>query len=389
MNRNVYIDDNDPCHVYYDMNIINNDQVGDKPPPNLVFNDIRSNPILADPSQYFCSVVRFTIQTGNSLPLWIPQIQLGNHLDDPDLTVYSFTLTYDDIQTVDHFESGQQYVTFTTEDLSVDRPPTTNMNDVNTSPYYYVKSFKHMIDMFNTALKDAFQRLRNSAGFQGITLPTNHAPFMEWDITASKLILNGDVLGYNSASSGIKIFVNTPLYTLMSGFPSKYYGYKNIIDGRNYQLLLEGTDSVYHLPTYNAIQLYQEYSSASLLSPIASLVFATSLIPVVPSNTGKPQVYNGDNNLTVSNNNCNIASMVTDFHVDNADGYGYVSSIQYVPSSEYRLIDLASGGSSPLSNIELSVFWKDAFNNLHPFQLLAGLSCDLKLLFRKKKFNNF
>ena len=243
--------------------------------------------------------------------------------------------------------------------------------------------------MFNTALKDAFQRLRNSAGFQGITLPTNHAPFMEWDITASKLILNGDVLGYNSASSGIKIFVNTPLYTLMSGFPSKYYGYKNIIDGKNYKLLLEGTDSVYHLPTYNAIQLYQEYSSASLLSPIASLVFATSLIPVVPSNTGKPQVYNGDNNLTISNNNCNIASMVTDFHVDNADGYGYVSSIQYVPSSEYRLIDLASGGSSPLSNIELSVFWKDAFNNLHPFQLLAGLSCDLKLLFRKKKFNNF
>ena len=118
MNRNVYIDDNDPCHVYYDMNIINNDQIGDKPPPNLVFNDIRSNPILADPSQYFCSVVRFTIQTGNSLPLWIPQIQLGNHLDDADLTVYSFTLTYDDIQ--DHFESGQQYVLFTTEDLSVD-----------------------------------------------------------------------------------------------------------------------------------------------------------------------------------------------------------------------------------------------------------------------------
>ena len=62
MNRNTYIDDNDPCHVYYDMNIINNDQVGDKPPPNLTFNDIRSNPILSDPSHYFCSVIRVTIK---------------------------------------------------------------------------------------------------------------------------------------------------------------------------------------------------------------------------------------------------------------------------------------------------------------------------------------
>ena len=384
MNRYTYLDDNDPSHVYYDMNIINNDQIGDKAPPNLIFNDIRSNPILSDPSKYFLSVIRFNIETSNCLPIWIPQIQIGNVYNDPNLTVYSFTLTYNDIPSGENITSGQQYVMFTTEDLSADVPTSAN---VSNTPYYYVNSFNHMIDMFNTALVSAFQRLHNVAGFVGISLPTSHPPFMEWDITTSKIILNGDVLGYDS-SSGINIYVNTPLYTIISGFPSKYYGYKNIGDGMNYKLLLNNNGPVYNLPTYNVTQLYQEYSSASLLSPIASLVFSTSLIPVVPSNTGKPQVYNGDNNLIISNNNANISSMVTDFHVDNQNGYGYVSSIQYTPSSEYRLIDLASGGSSPLSNIELSVYWKDKFNNLHPFKLLAGLSCDLKLLFRKKKFNN-
>ena len=104
--------------------------------------------------------------------------------------------------------------------------------------------------MFNDTLQIAFRELRDNAGAVGVALPTIHAPFMEWDINTSRIILNGDVLGYDSAyGSGINIFVNTPLYTLMSGFPSKYRGYKNIVDGMNYQLMLKNTGSVYSLPT--------------------------------------------------------------------------------------------------------------------------------------------
>ena len=105
--------------------------------------------------------------------------------DDTDLTVYRFTLTYDDIQTVDHFESGQQYVMFTTEDLSADRPTSVRTSDVNHSPYYYVKSFNHMIDMFNDTLKITFRELCDNAAAVGVALPTIHAPFMEWDINTS------------------------------------------------------------------------------------------------------------------------------------------------------------------------------------------------------------
>ena len=76
-----------PNNVYYDANIINNDQSGNKP-------DIRSTSLLTYPELYELSVVRFNLQSANSLPIWIPNIQLN--LDyDPNMTTYSFTITYD------------------------------------------------------------------------------------------------------------------------------------------------------------------------------------------------------------------------------------------------------------------------------------------------------
>ena len=69
-----------PHHVYYDASIINNDQSGKKQPPRLNFQDIRSTPVLSSPELYELSVVRFNLQTANSLPIWIPSIEL---IDNP------------------------------------------------------------------------------------------------------------------------------------------------------------------------------------------------------------------------------------------------------------------------------------------------------------------
>ena len=66
--------ENLPTNIYYDANIINSDQSGIKPPPRLVFQDIRSLPILSRPELYQLSVVRFNLQTANSLPVFIYQI---------------------------------------------------------------------------------------------------------------------------------------------------------------------------------------------------------------------------------------------------------------------------------------------------------------------------
>jgi hypothetical protein len=78
-------------HVYMDINIINNDN-SSKAPINLTYRDTRDIAIIQDPSEYYLSVVRFHLDTQSALPLMIPQVQLAQN--DPNLSVYSFTLKY-------------------------------------------------------------------------------------------------------------------------------------------------------------------------------------------------------------------------------------------------------------------------------------------------------
>lgn len=477
-----------PANVYYDANIINNDQSGTKDAPKLVFQDIRSTPILSYPQLYELSVVRFNIQTANSLPLWIPSIKLDQVEFDPNITTYSFTLEYLDFRpqtmtknelgypsttrysltnisafqmllTIDvtnpspiellpvgsikvgdifviddgfmagnqypigeiqtdtpflqqyivdvstenkpfwsgpfsvirsaneNYSSGQTFVKYIPNDISAAIPSPTTNEEVHI-PYYYVKSFNTIVEMLNNGLSEAFQRLKNSASYQGVDLPTQNPPFFEWDIDTSKFILNADVLGFNSFDSQhISISCNTALYTLISGFQADYYG-TQALDGVNYVFNLKKDIRELNLftisDTYSVIQLHQEYSSAALFTPISSIVFTTNLLPVLPSNSSKPTIYNGTGDLVNSGNNNNITNMITDFESQDNNGYGFSGSLSYIPSGEYRCITL-NNGNSKINNIDISVYWKDQYSNLHPMYLLPGCKCDIKILFRKIK----
>ena len=64
----------------------------------------------------------------------------------------------------------------------------------------------------------------------------------------------------------------------------------------------------------------------------------------------------------------------------------YRNSIDYIPSAEYCFVDMY--GNSPLSTIDISVYWKDRGGNLHPLLLTPGCNANIKLLFRRKDFNN-
>jgi hypothetical protein len=69
----------DPNHVYLDLDVIKNDYKHDGPPPYLRFEEVRNTPFLdGDSSEYFCSIMRFTMQTGNTLPVFIPRVVIQN-----------------------------------------------------------------------------------------------------------------------------------------------------------------------------------------------------------------------------------------------------------------------------------------------------------------------
>jgi hypothetical protein len=368
-----------PYHIYYDLDVINNDTTGSRPPQILRLTEIRNTPYLMSPENYFVSVARFSIQTP-SLPVWIPQAQIGQN--DPNLLIYSFTLKY---KTYEY----QQFVQFVPVDVTQKLPqPPIEFQDLETQ-YYFIYTYQQCIALFNTALASAVTALNTLVIAGGDVLPSTNAPFFEFDPQNLLCILDADEAGYsNTLTNPIQIFANSPCFTLFSTFQAINYGYSNIVNGKNFQFIIKNINgsNVLTLPTYNALQMYQEESTSALWCPINSIVFTTALLPINPELVGVPKVFNSDSNLFNTGNNSNIQNILTDFIVPFEPGNTYKPNLTYTPNGEYRLMDL--NGSSPLSALELTVFWKDVFGTLHPFYLNSGCTASIKLMFRRKDYGN-
>jgi hypothetical protein len=375
-------DPTQPYHSYYSVDMINNDTTGSRPLPALSFDEIRNSPYLSAPENYFLSVVRFSIQTP-TLPVFIPQVELGQ--TNPNRLIYTFTMSYTFGGNTYNFQQPIIYIPF---DLSQPTPaPPLTFQDL-TSQYYYMFSYQQWTSMLNQALTDCFNGLNALVVGAGGVLPTTNPPFLEFDPQNYVFTLNADELGYASTlPSPISLFCNSRLHTLLSSFQFIKYGDFGVANGRNFQFMIYNSNNLNQiiLPSYTALQMYQENSTVALMNPIQSIVFTTSFLPVVPENISVPKVWGSDSRLFNSGNNSNIAPILTDFQVPFSPSNTYRPTIEYQPSGEYRLIDLY--GISPLSSLELSVLWKDNFGGLHQFYLGSGCSASLKVMFRRKDFN--
>lgn len=211
------------------------------------------------------------------------------------------------------------------------------------------------------------------------------------------------------------LFFNEPLMNLLSGFTSVYYG--NTFDrplvprcGDEQTILLAGSRpylfNYYVQPiNYHGINVIttinktvdpptktnfymttSEYSPVPMWSPIQSIVFSTTLLPVVPSLTTAQlpfNVFNGSNGSQSTGNNSQISNMLSDIQVGLVSGSEYAPTILYVPSSEFRLIDM--NGTTGIRSASFSVAWKTKYNQVIPFRLGAQCGANLKILFRRKR----
>jgi hypothetical protein len=84
-------------------------------------------------------------------------------------------------------------------------------------------------------------------------------------------------------------------------------------------------------------------------------------------------------NTTSSNMSLPI---ITDFSISSTNGKDYFPAIDYVATGNYRMIDMF--GHNSQSQLQLSVYWSDHFNNIYPLKMASQTSCDIKILFRKK-----
>jgi len=374
-------------NVYYDV-VITNLETIDQNPPTLYFNETRNIPFVYDPESYYLSIIRFTLDTP-TLPVFIPVIQpnQGNR----DLTIYSVTLSYTDPIAGDF--NQQTFVIFSPQiqDVVIPAPPSQTNDGLqnNQTGYYEILSYQYWIQLINQTFITCFNALTAQVVLAGGTMPTTHAPSLSWDTVQNISILTADVAGYdNSLANPIEIYMNSALYQIFSSFPIIVKGAENILFGKNIQLIMDGfggANIVYFPPTapaisqYQALQIVQEYSTLALWTPITSIVFTSNTLPIVPSNISAPLVFLNGAVYNNGGNNSNISQVVTDFVSDTGI---YKPNIVYIPSAQYRLINLV--GNTPIYNLDLNVYWKSRTGVLQPFKLSSGSTATIKILFTRK-----
>ena len=217
------------------------------------------------------------------------------------------------------------------------------------------------------------------------------------------LFTNFKNIYWNTTDPTIGPFANTPTWSgpapNPSPTPATPVGYTNeiIIPNKWYQNIED-----YRLPPYAGIaplgvvptalqKVYwldeQDYeSNSSLWSPISSVIFTSTLLPIRPEQTGPPIILGQGNDAEAGGTAPSaFQPIITDIALPmNGGAADYRSFIYYAPSAEYRLSD-TTPSKQDIRSIDVQVFWKNRLNNeFYPVTLFNLSSVSLKCMFRHK-----
>lgn len=373
-------------HEYIDVYAVNGNSISALPVP-VQFTQTRSLPFLYKPEDYYLSVVRFQIDT-NSLPVFSCAIQYNQ--PNRDLSIYSVTLSWTNPVAPFQTFNEQTFLTWVPQDLAspLPRPPslTDNKFQDNSGGYYYAYNYSYFIQLVNNTFSTCFLSLNTQVVLAGLALPTFAAPVFTWDSESNVAILNADILGYNqTVANHIGIYLNLPLGQLFNSLPVYIEPFPALL-GKNFRVDTDNFGNAqvvpfpFYLPTYNALQIFQEQTAVNVWSPISSIVFTSNTLPINSTNVCNPSIFLDGNSTNNNGNNSDIAQVITDFQAENNI---YKNSVLYIPSGENRYVDLM--GTSPLYTIDINVLWKNKLGELQPFRLSAGCSASIKVLFERKE----
>lgn len=378
---------NDPTHTYMDITIANNkiDPV-DTNPIQIVFNCRRDGDYLTQPSDYYVSVVRWSLDC--RLPIIVPQLVIGSTIQTDAIsqyfnTVYQISISLKFGATIVFFSVP---IKFRAETASA--PPfttITNLSDTYDNSYFYVDSVQWFQGLVNEGFRECWTGVKAAYVAAGGVAHFIDAPpqlIYNYDGTFN-LLATTDFLSSQTIATGIgEIFFNSSLNTLFNGF-STYIQSLIEPNGRNYRLLFLDPTQATTLNNVNYVYSTTEYPVLPFWSPLSSIVFQSQGIPVEPTNTAPTTVVGGS--IGALNNNANLAPVITDFDINFVTGTEGRSIMYYAVQGEYRFFDLNT--NRPLAELNIIASWRDKIaGTLHPIYLFSGGGASLKLLFRKKNF---
>lgn len=280
-------------HIYYNINISNDfsgydvDSNGNIIQVNtntkelqLVFNQSRAQPYLINPSKYFLSVQRFTIESPN-LPVFICQPIVGQA--NVNRSIYSIT-----IQRQSDGAIGTDEIIWQPDDKTVPIPSGTVTNSWQTNKYYYCYSYQHFIDLIN----NLFQSYVDSGFITGTP------PYIYFDTKTHLFTIGGNATLYRTSTNGAylgtgagyKIYFNIELYNLFSSLKAIYKGVNGPAVGADYQLIMDTGAN-------NSMFVESASTTVSVLGPPGNtytIVGTWDIIPLV----GQSIVVSGFANAT-------------------------------------------------------------------------------------------
>lgn len=368
-------------NVYVNVTFNHDDTQGNVPTP-AEYRVTKTIPILDKCDNYFCSVIRFDIPL-NGTPLFIMPI-VPNQAD-PDLTPLIIGITYLGVD----YPVNLVYIAD-----NIFNAPIQNQPSQVITPYYFVYSFQTLINAINIALAEAVSLSGVKAVLDGLGQKT---PWFYFDpvnqlisLIVPKLFTDPTVLPGKPL-----IYVNAQLSNYLEAFKKSQVGY-NQPNGHDFVFLLDfpsfpaqpfpsynpypqSDKAFYPIPAggldpagvYTYYKFTQEYNAMQFWSSLRKIVITTTSIPIVTE-------YTPTNDSGISS----TLPIITDF-TPQIELAGQSRSIAYyVPTSQYRLVDLKS--SEQLNTIDLKIYWQDRNSNLFPLLITTGQQASIKLGFFKK-----
>ena len=375
-----------PDLIYLNIGLINANTETDTllaPPKIAQFTETRSVPILDDATGWDYSIVRFNMEgVGALLPLWIPQIEVGQA--DPFRTVYKVAIVEIAGPTNQPAPSTCQFATCFP---SLPPPPAPLVKQDVTSLPYYAKSYAQFCNMVNVALVANY----NARVTAGAPVPSD-CPSLTYGSGSHLFQWNLNADFYPSgplptpAGPLFQVQVNAPLAALLSGFN---WAYNALPQNPRYYTLK--TDAVFQVlpipqvfPFWGGAPLVQDFPSTDngIWAPIDGFSFITNFVPVNPEQgTAPTQVGTSNLGTQGASTQYGFANLLTDYNVTGFPE-DTLNSIEYTPQV-YRMANLSGHGS--IQAVDVQVFWRYRLTGeLINLYLPNNSSMSLKLMFRRK-----
>ena len=352
-------------NIYYNIDIVSSktESTATTADPVASFSETRDVPIIDNASKYKMAITRFTMNGIKDIPLFIPVIEAGQ--PDPNRTVYWITLEA-------YGYSSSQPVIYKPANPSTALKTEPFTKQSLGEEYYYVHTYQHMVDLVNEAISKAVDDLKQQGGsaFQSYV-----APVVVFNTDTRKFDL------YIPNSYECMLFFNSNMYNLFSNYP--HYYNPNGPHTQVYQIDTTKRPNTVLAGKYYIVK-QEAPSIGTFWSPVSSIVFTSSILPIVAEGVAPPRIFGESNIATPTNSASNFEPIITDIALTLDDAYEYKQFVSYIPTSQYRYVSLTDNNQA-LKSINVNVYWKARMTGeLIPLRMSNQSSISIKFLFERK-----